>query len=416
MRSVTSSSSDFQYHRHDQRPSLVLPRDVPLQIGADFLLDHAVVGFLFGAGGIERFDDDLPDALDHTVVAGIEPARHNLGRGLDASGEFVDGDERHHEPVFAEMAAVFDNNVFDHVSAGAGIDTDAAHIDAAGLAGAELIDFENVSSFDQHHFANRSSHGAGQLGVQLELPVFAVDGDEIFRPYEVDDELQFFLAAVSADVNRRVRAVVIDDECFASEQVVHHAVDGFFVTGNNARRQHDGIAFFDFGVLVVIHRRPRQRGHRFALRAADEDAHFLRRKVLHFTGMDQHAFGNLDIPEVFGDLGRILHGAAEETDFAAVLPRHVDGQLDTVNGGRETGDEQTPLGADKYLFELAVDRALARSVALALDVGGILQERQHSLFAVLGETVQIEEAIVGGCRIDLEVAGVQHDAERRLNG
>src|ERR1700674_4913875 len=253
MRSVTSSSSDFQYHRHDQRPSLVLARDVALQIGADFLLDYAIVGLLFGAGGIERFDDDLLDALDHAVVAGIEPARHNLGRSLDASGELGDGDDRHNEPVFAEMAAVFDNNVFDHVGARAGIDADAAHIDASGLAGPEFVDFKNVSSFDQHHFANRSSHRAGQLGMQLELPIFAVDGDEIFRPYQVDDELQFFLAAVSADVDRRGRAVVVDDEGFAPEQVVHHAVDGFFISGNDARRQHDGIAFFDFRVLVVVH-------------------------------------------------------------------------------------------------------------------------------------------------------------------
>src|ERR1700686_3186617 len=237
MRSVTSSSSDFQYHRHDQRSPLVLPRDVALQIGADFLLDHAIVGLLFGAGGIEGLDDDLLDALDHAVVAGIEPARHNLGRSLDASGELVDGDDRHHEAVFAEMAAVFDNNVFDYVGARARIDADAAHIDAAGLAGAKFVDFENVSSFDQHHFANRSGHGAGQLGVQLELPVFTVDRNEIFRPHQVDDELQFFLAAVTAHVNRRGRALVVDDERSAAEQVVHHAVDGFFVAGNDARRQ-----------------------------------------------------------------------------------------------------------------------------------------------------------------------------------
>src|ERR1700730_4464276 len=76
---ITKEKSNLQYHRHDQRPPLVLPRDVALQIGADFLLDHAIVGLLFGAGGIEGLDDDLLDALDHAIVAGIEPARHNLG-------------------------------------------------------------------------------------------------------------------------------------------------------------------------------------------------------------------------------------------------------------------------------------------------------------------------------------------------
>ena len=314
------------------------------------------------------------------------------------------------------MAAVFDDEVFDHVGARAGIDADAAHVDASGLAGAVFVDFQDVSAFDQHHVADRAVHGSGQFGMQLELAVFAVDRDEILRPHQVDDELQFFLAGVSADVHRRVRAVVVDDVRFAAEQVVHHAEDGFFVAGDDARRQYDGVALFDFGVLVVVHRRPRQRRHGLALRAADEDADFLGREVLHFAGMNQHAFGDLDITQVFGDLGGILHGAADETDFAAVLARHVDGQLDAVNRRREAGDEQAPLGAGKHFFELAAHGAFARRVALALDVGGILQQRQHSFFAILGETVQIEEAVVGRRWIDLEVAGMQHDAERRVDG
>ena len=131
--------------------------------------------------------------------------------------------------------------------------------------------------------------------------------------------------------------------------------------------------------------------------------------------MDQHALGDLDITQIFSDLGGAVHGAADKTDFAAVVARHVDRQLDAVNGGREAGDEQTPLGAGKHLVELAPDSALARSVTLALDVGGILQQRQHSFFAVLGETVQVEEAVVGGRRVDLEVAGMQHDANRRVD-
>src|ERR1017187_8831500 len=221
---------------------------------------------------------------------------------------------------------------------------------------------------------------------------------------------------MSADVNGWVGAVVVDHECFAAEQVVHHAVDSFFVAGDDARGENDGIALFDFGVLVIIHGRAGQRRHRFALRAADEDADFLRREVFHFAGMDQHALGNLDITQVFGDLGRVVHGAAYETNLAAVVPRHVNGELDAVDRGREAGDEQTPLGADKYLFKLAADRALAGCVALPLDIGGILQQKQHTFFAVLGETVQVEEAVVGGCWVDFEVAGMQHNAEGRVDG
>ena len=232
---------------------------------------------------------------------------------------------------------------------------------------------------------------------------------------QVDDELQFFLAGVSTDVDRRVRTVVVNDVRRATEQVVHHAVDSFFVARDDPRREYDRISLFNFGVFVIINRSARQRRHWFALGAADEDANLFRWEILHLPGMNQHALGDLYVTQVFGDFGRILHRAADETDLSAVLPRHVDRQLDAVNGRREAGDEQASLGAGKHLFKLAMNRALARRVALALDVGGILQQCQHPFFAILCETVQVEETIIGRRGIDLKVAGMQHDTERRVD-
>ena len=77
------------------------------------------------------------------------------------------------------MAAVFDDQIFDHVGAVAGIDADAAHVDAAGFARAQFVEFENVAALDQHDFADRTVHGAGHFGVQFQLPVLAMDRDEI---------------------------------------------------------------------------------------------------------------------------------------------------------------------------------------------------------------------------------------------
>src|ERR1019366_6164586 len=167
----------LQYHRHDQRSSLRLPGDVALQIGADLFFDHAVIGFLFGAGGIEGLHDDLAGALDNAVFSGSEAARHNLRRGFDPSREFVDGNDRHHEAIFAQVAAVVDYQVLYHIRARAGIDADAAYVHAARFACAQFVDFQYVSAFDQHHVADRAAHRARQLGMELELAVFAVDGN-----------------------------------------------------------------------------------------------------------------------------------------------------------------------------------------------------------------------------------------------
>src|SRR5581483_2738767 len=44
-----------------------------------------------------------------------------------------------------------------------------------------------------------------------------------------------------------------------------------------------------------------------------------------------------------------------------------------------------------------------------------LQKREHPLFSVFGEAVQVKNAVLGGRGIDFEVAGVDHDAQRRAD-
>ena len=93
-----------------------------------------------------------------------------------------------------------------------------------------------------------------------------------------------------------------------------------------------------------------------------------------------------------------------------------DRQLDAMNGRGKTGNKQPPLGVGEDFVELAAHGALAGRVSLALDVGGILKQRQHALFAVFGKGVQIEELVVSGSGIDFEIAGMNDDAQRSVNG
>src|SRR5262249_23291264 len=50
------------------------------------------------------------------------------------------------------------------------------------------------------------------------------------------------------------------------------------------------------------------------------------------------------------------------------------------------------------------------------DVGGVLEERENALLAIFGKGVKVEEPVVGRCWIDLEVAGMDNDAKRSVNG
>src|SRR6266568_3735049 len=98
-----------------------------------------------------------------------------------------------------------------------------------------------------------------------------------------------------------------------------------------------------------------------------------------------------------------------------MLKHQLSSQFDAMDRRRETRDEQPPFRPRKHLVKLPSNRALARRITLALHVGGILEQRQYALLAVLRERVQIEQSVVGGRRIDLEVPGMNQHAERRMD-
>ena len=132
------------------------------------------------------------------------------------------------------MATVFDNEIFDYVSPRAGINAYPADVDATGFARAEFIELQNITAFDEHHISHRTMHRRRQLGVQLQLPVLAVNGNEVFRLHQINNQLQLFLARVSAHMHWRRRTILVDHVRFAAEQVINHPVDRLLITWNNA--------------------------------------------------------------------------------------------------------------------------------------------------------------------------------------
>ena len=123
-------------------------------------------------------------------------------------------------------------------------------------------------------------------GVAAQVAIVAVNGDEVLGPHQIDEQAQFFLAAVAADVDEAVGAVVADDVGVAAAEVVDDAEDALLVAGNDARAEHHGVAGVDVGVLVVVDGGAAERAHGLALRAADQDHQLVRRVVAHLAGID----------------------------------------------------------------------------------------------------------------------------------
>src|SRR6185369_10384842 len=233
---------------------------------------------------------------------------------------------------------------------------------------------------------------------------------------EVDEQLQLFLACVTADVYRRLRSILVDHVGFAAEEMIDHTIDCLLVARNDARRKHDGVAGLDLGVLMVVDGRSRKRGHRFALRAADHHANLLRRIVLDLLRVNEGVRGKIDVSEVLGNLRRFGHRSSNQCNLPVVLMSQFQRELDAVDRRREAGDEQPLLGALEDVVKSRTNCAFTGRIAGTLHIRRVLEQCQHTFLAVFGEGVEVEELVVGRRRIDLEVARMNNHAQRSMDG
>ena len=74
------------------------------------------------------------------------------------------------------------------------------------------------------------------------------------------------------------------------------------------------------------------------------------------------------------------------------------------------------LVCEKISCEPGNDGALAGGVAGPFDIGRVLQKGEDAALAVLGEGVQVKGLVVEGGEIDLEIAGVDDDADGSVDG
>jgi hypothetical protein len=274
-----------------------------------------------------------------------------------------------------------------------------------------MVDLEDVAGLHHEGFLQtRESQVFGQAGVLRELAELAVNGHEIARPHQVEHQLHFLHAGVPGDVQRRVHAAV-HDVGPAARHVVDHAEDGLLIAGNDARAQNHRVAPVHGDLFVVVDGHARERRHRLALSARNEDGDFVGRKVHDILRAKQNPVGNIEQAERMGDFGDRDHAAADYGDTASVFLGEIEHQLDAVDGGTETGDHNAALRTVENLLHAGADGALALGIPGPVGIGGIGEQQLDATLAVVGERVQVEKFIVGGRGIHLEIAGVNNHAK-----
>ena len=157
-----------------------------------------------------------------------------------------------------------------------------------------------------------------------------MNGNEIFRFDELKKKLLFFLAGMAGNVNHAARIIVINQRTSA-EHVIQHAEDSFFVPGNDAGRQDNGVVFLDGNEAMVVHGDAGKGGHRFGLGAGREDEELAWLVAANVLRTDNGAIRDLEAIEVVRDFNIVHHAAADKGDFAADTLSYVDYLLNPVN-------------------------------------------------------------------------------------
>ena len=74
--------------------------------------------------------------------------------------------------------------------------------------------------------------------------------------------------------------------------------------------------------------------------------------------------------------------------------------------------KQPAFGAIENVLEARAHGALGIGIPRPVGIGRVRKQQQDAAFAVIGQRVQIEQLVVGGRGVDLEIARVNDHAER----
>ena len=230
---------------------------------------------------------------------------------------------------------------------------------------------------------------------------------------ELDHRPLLFAASVSACVNFRM-PVARDDLDAAPLESVDEVEDAELVSGNGARREDHRVARFEVHVCMLVAAQSGEGRAGFALGAACEDQNLVPWQIVDRVWPDQEIVRRWNQAECSSGFGVLEDRHSEQANLSAAFPRDPQ-DCSQAKGVRGEGRDDDAMGraADPFLegrFGITLDSGSA----LDIGSGRIAQEEAHPVARHLREPVPIETLALTGIQFDLEVAGMDDRADRRI--
>src|SRR5207302_8098908 len=128
------------------------------------------------------------------------------------------------DAIFGDMPADTDDHLFDFFQA-AFIDQYAPYRRLAHNLGAGRTEAQDVAGFGDNDFLADNGGLLDQCSVPVQLPVGAVNGNEVFWLHQRHYEFQFLFARMTAHMHRRLTSIGVIDVGPPAIKMVHHAPD-----------------------------------------------------------------------------------------------------------------------------------------------------------------------------------------------
>ena len=196
----------------------------------------------------------------------------------------------------------------------------------------------------------------------------------------------------------------------------HQPVDGVDhrdrVAGDRAGRKDNRVSALDLHLGVLTAGDTAEGRQRLALAAGHQQQGLAIRHITDLLDRDKQIIGAAHVAQFTGFGDDIEHGAAQQADLAAVLEGQLQHHCHTMNRAGKGGDDDATFRFCNAAIEAGEHRALRRAQTRHLRVGGIAEQAQDTLLAVMGQACHVEMLAIHRRVIKLEVPGEDHGAHR----
>ena len=202
-----------------------------------------------------------------------------------------------------------------------------------------------------------------------------------------------------------------------TEKLVYDLCYKLFVARDRICTYYNEIIRSYRNVSVLVHSHSRERRHRLALTSRRDKNYLFRRETVHSVKVDDKSVGNFQVSKLDSSRNNVEHTSAEYSDLSVVCNSAVDDLLNAVDiRGECRNDYALAFCTVEKLHKGVSDCSLRSRVTGTLSVGRIRHKRKNSPASEFAETCKVDDAALDRREVDLEVARVDNNACRSVDG